>query len=115
LTETNLVEDVRQVLAETGLNPASLRLEMTESAIMANAESAVVILQRLKGIGVGLEIDDFGAGYSSLSYLNKLPFDTLKIGRSFVKELASAESAEIVKDNPGTCPLPEPPRRGGRR
>jgi diguanylate cyclase (GGDEF)-like protein/PAS domain S-box-containing protein len=97
LTETDLVEEVRRVLAETGLHPGSLKLEMTESAIMANAENAVAMLQQLKDMGVGLEIDDFGTGYSSLSYLNKLPFDTLKIDRSFVMELASAESAEIVK------------------
>jgi diguanylate cyclase (GGDEF)-like protein/PAS domain S-box-containing protein len=97
LTEASFVEDVRRILVETGLTPGGLKLEMTESAIMANAENAVSMLQQLKEMGVGLEIDDFGTGYSSLSYLNRLPFDTLKIDRSFVRDLACVESSEIVK------------------
>ena len=97
LAETDLYEDVRQALKETGLDPTTLRLEMTESTVMANAETAITVLQRLKDLGVGLEIDDFGTGYSSLSYLSRLPFDTLKIDRSFVRELGSPESSEIVK------------------
>jgi EAL domain-containing protein (putative c-di-GMP-specific phosphodiesterase class I) len=98
LSDTTLVDDVRRVLAETGLSPRSLKLELTESSIMSNADVAIKVLQQLKEIGVGLEIDDFGTGYSSLSYLNRLPFDTVKIDRSFVKDLqSSGESAEIVK------------------
>ena len=98
LTNTDLVADVRAILDETGLSPSSLRLELTESSIMTNADVAMDVLQQLKQIGVGLEIDDFGTGYSSLSYLSRLPFDTVKIDRSFVKDLkSSGESAEIVK------------------
>jgi len=98
LGDTDLVAEVASVLRETGLRPGSLKLELTESCIMSNTESAIGILRRLKAMGVGLEIDDFGTGYSSLSYLSRLPFDTVKIDRSFVKELhASEESTEIVK------------------
>jgi diguanylate cyclase (GGDEF)-like protein/PAS domain S-box-containing protein len=98
LSDTSLVDDVREILEETGLSARSLKLELTESSIMSNADVAIKVLQEFKEIGVGLEIDDFGTGYSSLSYLNRLPFDTVKIDRSFVKELqSSGESAEIVK------------------
>ncbi len=98
LTGTNLVAEVMSTLAETGLPAASLRLEVTESSVMANTEAAIEVLRQLKDLGVGLEIDDFGTGYSSLSYLNRLPFDTVKIDRSFVKELQiKGEAAEIVR------------------
>ena len=96
LMEPGLVDDVKRVLAESGLRPGTLRLEMTESTIMTNADDAIDALRRLKEMNVGLEIDDFGTGYSSLSHLNRLPFDTLKIDRSFVRELVSGESSEIV-------------------
>jgi EAL domain-containing protein (putative c-di-GMP-specific phosphodiesterase class I) len=97
LAEPGLVEDVERILTETGLDARSLRLELTESAIMENAASTIATLQKLKQMNVGLEIDDFGTGYSSLSYLRQLPFDTLKIDRSFIKELGvNAEGTEIV-------------------
>ena len=98
LLDTGLVEDVRRVLAETGLAPGTLRLEMTESTIMTRAPEAIESLRQLKELNVGLEIDDFGTGYSSLSYLSQLPFDTLKIDRSFVKELGThGENSDIVR------------------
>jgi diguanylate cyclase (GGDEF)-like protein/PAS domain S-box-containing protein len=98
LGDTNLVDEVRKALRESGLPPESLKLEMTESSIMSNPEMAIGILRQLKEIGVGLEIDDFGTGYSSLSNLSRLPFDTVKIDQSFVRDLhATGESAEIVK------------------
>jgi diguanylate cyclase (GGDEF)-like protein len=97
LAEPGLAEDIERILAETGLNPADLRIEMTESSLMENAETSVATLRRLKEMNIGLEIDDFGTGYSSLSYLRQLPFDTVKIDRSFVKELGTAgDSGEIV-------------------
>ena len=92
------MEDVQQVLRETGLDPKCLKLEVTEGSIMQDAETALTTLRQLKLMGIGLEIDDFGTGYSSLSYLQRLPFDTVKIDRSFIRELGvSAESSEIVK------------------
>jgi diguanylate cyclase (GGDEF)-like protein/PAS domain S-box-containing protein len=98
LNQGGLVEDVERVLAETGLAPNCLKLEVTEGSIMQDAETALATLRRLKSLGVGLEIDDFGTGYSSLSYLQRLPFDTVKVDRSFIKELGvSAESSEIVR------------------
>ena len=98
LTGTNLVADVKNALAEFGLPAASLRLELTESSVMANTDVAVEVLQQLRDIGVGLEIDDFGTGYSSLSYLKRLPFDTVKIDRSFIKDLRmNGEAADIVR------------------
>lgn len=98
LSDSSLVEDVQSALADSGLNPRSLALEVTESSIMGNAQQTVATLERLKAMNVGLEVDDFGTGYSSLSYLQRLPFDTLKIDRSFVREMISENgSLDIVK------------------
>jgi diguanylate cyclase (GGDEF)-like protein/PAS domain S-box-containing protein len=98
LNGAGLVEDVERVLAETGLDPGCLKLEVTESSIMQDPETALATLRRLKLMRIGLEIDDFGTGYSSLSYLQRLPFDTVKIDRSFIRELGTgAESSEIVR------------------
>ena len=93
----NLVEDVAALLKETGLPPGSLKLEITESDIMRDPERATVILRQLRDAGAGLSLDDFGTGFSSLSYLTRLPFDTLKIDRYFVRTMATNEgSAKIV-------------------
>jgi diguanylate cyclase (GGDEF)-like protein len=98
LTDSRLVEDVELALAESGLGPRFLALEVTESSIMGNAEQTVATLDRLKAMNVRLEIDDFGTGYSSLSYLQRLPFDTLKIDRSFIRELSTgSDSRDIVR------------------
>jgi diguanylate cyclase (GGDEF)-like protein/PAS domain S-box-containing protein len=98
LCDPRLVEEVELALAESGLNPEALSLEVTESSLIGNAEQTLATLDRLKAINVRLEIDDFGTGYSSLSYLQRLPFDTLKIDRSFVCEMsAENDSADIVK------------------
>lgn len=93
-----LVEHVAQVLADTGLPPECLKLEITESVLMHDAQHTAKELSRLKALGVKIAIDDFGTGYSSLSYLRQLPIDHLKIDRSFISgEDCEGESQEIVK------------------
>ena len=97
LREAGLFEDVERVLSETGLHRHCLNLEVTESSIVPDPDLAMAILRRLKSLGVGLQIDDFGTGYSSLSLLHNLPFDTVKIDRSFINAFRTGESREIVK------------------
>ena len=93
-----LVEEVAALLAETGLPRGSLKLEITESDIMRDPDGAAVILRALREAGAALALDDFGTGFSSLSYLTRLPFDTLKIDRYFVRTMGSNEgSAKIVR------------------
>ena len=93
----DLIDDVRAILAETGLPPRALKLEITESDIMRDPDKAAVILRKLREAGAALALDDFGTGFSSLSYLTRLPFDTLKIDRYFVRTMATNEgSAKIV-------------------
>jgi diguanylate cyclase (GGDEF)-like protein/PAS domain S-box-containing protein len=98
MKDPGFVQDVRRILEATELAPHSLRLEMTESTVMTDAEETIETLRQLKAMDIGLEIDDFGTGYSSLSCLKRLPFDTVKIDRSFVRELGgNEEAAEIVR------------------
>lgn len=85
--QQNLFEMVTDALAETDFNPVCLELELTESSIMKNAESAIKILKKLKKTGIKISIDDFGTGYSSLSYLIQLPIDVLKIDQSFIRKI----------------------------
>ncbi len=93
---TDIVQNVADVLRSTGLPPECLELEITESAVIDNLDAAVNTLNRLRALGVSLAIDDFGTGYSSLSYLHRMPLTTLKIDRSFVKEIARGESNAAV-------------------
>ena len=93
-----LVEQIKTVIQETGINPANLKLELTESAIMENAETAILMLKQIKETGVQISIDDFGTGYSSLSYLHRFPIDLLKVDRSFVSAMEeNTENGEIVR------------------
>ncbi len=94
----NLIEQIRQVLRETCVEPHSLKLEITESMVMENIDSAIEMLEQLRALGIELSIDDFGTGYSSLSYLHRFPISTLKIDRSFVSRMSdNNENAEIVR------------------
>ena len=96
--QPDLVERVGEVLAETGLGGHALRLEITESVVMENAEATAASLQQLRELGVRLVVYDFGTGYSSLSYLQRFPISTLKIDRSFVSRMCdSEENSEIVR------------------
>ncbi|HEY3597498.1 MAG TPA: EAL domain-containing protein [Paraburkholderia sp.] len=94
--QRNIAKLVTQVLAETGLEPQYLELELTESTIMRNAEEAVTMLNELHALGIGLAIDDFGTGYSSLSYLKRFPVDRLKIDRSFVSDIGVSNDDETI-------------------
>lgn len=95
--QSELVADVRHILEDTGLAPEYLELEITESMVMENPERAAAILHELRAIGVKLAIDDFGTGYSSLGYLKRFPVDTLKIDRSFIKDVpADADDVAIT-------------------
>ncbi len=97
-TQLNLVDSIKKILGETGMDPACLHLEITESVIMEKAQDAAEMLSQLKAVGVKLSIDDFGTGYSSLSYLHSFPFDILKIDRSFVCRMGvDKESTGIVE------------------
>jgi diguanylate cyclase (GGDEF)-like protein/PAS domain S-box-containing protein len=96
--QPNLVEDIRKLLQELALPPEALKLEITESTVMADPSAAVEMLQQIKSLGIHLAIDDFGTGYSSLSYLHRFPLDTLKIDRSFISGMGNdGEGMEIAR------------------
>lgn len=99
LRDPDLVRKVAQILAETGLEPSGLQIEITESTLLDNLDEAREILLALKSLGVGLKLDDFATGYSSLRFLQGLPFDTIKIDRSFTHDLdvAHSESRELIR------------------
>ena len=92
------VAGVASILAATGLDPACLELEITESVLMRNAPASTIILQQLKEIGVLLALDDFGTGHSSLSYLRQFPVDVLKIDQSFVRDICEPHDRGIIAD-----------------
>jgi len=92
----DLADQVRELLARTGLDPVNLRLEVTESALVDESASALATLEALSELGVRLVLDDFGTGYSSLAYLNRFPFDALKIDRSFVDGLGLEQERTAI-------------------
>jgi diguanylate cyclase (GGDEF)-like protein/PAS domain S-box-containing protein len=95
---TTLVDDIKRALASTGMDARALKLEITESTVMDDANAAIAVLEELRSLGIRIAIDDFGTGYSSLGYLRRLPVDTLKIDRSFVNGLgADPQTTAIVR------------------
>ncbi|RPJ28941.1 MAG: EAL domain-containing protein [Chloroflexi bacterium] len=97
-SQTDLVQKVAGVLQKTGLPASNLKLELTESMIVEDAESTSAMLSELRALGVQVQIDDFGTGYSSLGYLQRLPIDTLKIDRTFVSRIGkNGSGSEIIQ------------------
>jgi diguanylate cyclase (GGDEF)-like protein len=98
IADPGLLTMIERVLAETGLDPVSLRLEVTESALVEEGETSLGTLNRLKALGIGLVLDDFGTGFSSLGYVKRFPFDALKVDRSFVERICEEPAdAAIVR------------------
>ena len=91
-----LVEDIADILLETGLDPEKLELEITEGAVMEDATAAREIMQKLRDLGISLAIDDFGTGYSSLSYLKRFPVSVLKIDQPFVRGLGQDDQDSAI-------------------
>jgi Amt family ammonium transporter len=94
--QQNFLSIVAHIIAETGVDPRSLELEITESTLIDDDRRALFVLKELKKLGVDIALDDFGTGYSSLSYLSRLPFDTIKIDRSFVNGLGTNDNAPAI-------------------
>jgi len=92
--DTMLLAKLTRIIHASGLDPSLLELEITESVVMSNGESAVSVLEKLKSIGVQIAIDDFGTGYSSLAYLKRFPIDILKVDRSFIRDIP-ADSGDM--------------------
>jgi diguanylate cyclase (GGDEF)-like protein/PAS domain S-box-containing protein len=92
----DLVERVQEILHQTSIPAGDLRLEVTETSLMGDAESALKTMQGLQSLGVGLHMDDFGVGYSSLHHLHRFPFDTLKIDRSFIGRISEEKGGEEI-------------------
>ena len=95
--QEDLAAEVETILAETGLDPARLDLEVTEGLLIRDPDRAIAILQRLKALGVTISMDDFGTGYSSLSYFRMFPFDKVKIDQSFIRDIANPQARAIIR------------------
>ncbi|MDH3388205.1 MAG: EAL domain-containing protein, partial [Gammaproteobacteria bacterium] len=96
--DPSFVDHLKQVLRETGANPAQLKLEITEGLAMADIGHSIDTMKQLKQLGISFSVDDFGTGYSSLNYLNRLPIDELKIDQSFVRDISSSSDNAVIVD-----------------
>ena len=97
-SKTDFIEEIHQVLGESNLHPSNLRLEITESVLIENTESALAIFTELQNLGITVSLDDFGTGYSSLSYLHRFPVNSIKIDRSFINYMnVDPKSLQIVQ------------------
>ena len=96
IRDANLLTTVANALAETGVAPQRLELEITENLLMQESEEVLIVLHELRNLGVKIALDDFGTGYSSLNYLRSFPFDKIKIDRCFVSELAENEDCQAI-------------------
>jgi EAL domain-containing protein (putative c-di-GMP-specific phosphodiesterase class I) len=96
IKDGNILGVVVSALANSGVTPARLELEITENLLMQESEEVIATLHKLRGLGVKIALDDFGTGYSSLNYLRSFPFDKIKIDRCFVSELADREDCQAI-------------------
>jgi EAL domain-containing protein (putative c-di-GMP-specific phosphodiesterase class I) len=96
-TDPGLLQEVRRIVADTGMSPSRLKLEITESAVLEHSDVVGTLLRELRTLGVQLGLDDFGMGYSALSYLQHFPFQTIKIDRAFVGSMESGGNTEIIR------------------
>jgi EAL domain-containing protein (putative c-di-GMP-specific phosphodiesterase class I) len=94
--QDDLAHDIETILAETGLEPSRLDLEITEGLLIKEPDRAIAILQRLKDLGVQISMDDFGTGYSSLGYFRTFPFDKVKIDQSFIRDMIVNKQARAI-------------------
>lgn len=95
LKNSSFLDDLRDIIAEYGIRPMTLEIEITEGVLIDNFEASIQLLQQIKDLGVGISLDDFGTGYSSLSYLQFLPLTTLKIDKSFIANITKDKSIEF--------------------
>ncbi|HSO30959.1 MAG TPA: EAL domain-containing protein [Labilithrix sp.] len=94
--DRHFLDDVKQILSETGIDPRAIEIEITEGTLMNDTKAARALLNELKQLGIWIALDDFGTGYSSLGYLRQFPFDTLKVDRSFVSDLLTDDGCAAI-------------------